>query len=411
MSVNVRTTINPSVVITVSDQEYADLLALKLIYSVEGGTPIVRPFFTPEQYADLSTRYRSVGDYVRLTQGGLAKWEKARLLASLGQAPARILCIGDSTTAGVYSDSYTTAIGSTNQGGPNSYPSRLAAELTAMGIPASVGMAIPGRPGNDDSRWTGQGAKIYGGAGIGAGYNASLQFAKAGDVGTLTPGVKADTYVIYYFGDAGTGTLSVQATGGAASSVNTARNPAAIATVTVKAGTASAANALTISWVSGTSFILGVEFFDSTAPNTIRVLPAGVGSSTSGNWNSNVNVFGPRGFIRAVAPDLGIISLGINDMNSGAFASDVMTNVRAIAGDVALSGSVLLASAFPHASPSSLDDVNSLYRASEFPYVDLAARYGYQMVARGLMTVDQTHPNALGYADAAVAIAYAVARR
>lgn len=57
MSVNVRLTIEPSKVVTVSDQEYADLLALKLIYSTVDGGPIAYPSFTAAQTAELGRLY------------------------------------------------------------------------------------------------------------------------------------------------------------------------------------------------------------------------------------------------------------------------------------------------------------------------------------------------------------------
>lgn len=53
MSVNIRTTINPGVVITVSDTEYVDLSRQGLVYSVEGGYPVDMPDFTDAQYAEL----------------------------------------------------------------------------------------------------------------------------------------------------------------------------------------------------------------------------------------------------------------------------------------------------------------------------------------------------------------------
>lgn len=55
---NIRTTFNPGTVITVSDTEYQDLLKQGLVFSVEGGAPIDRPDFTPDQYAELASYSR-----------------------------------------------------------------------------------------------------------------------------------------------------------------------------------------------------------------------------------------------------------------------------------------------------------------------------------------------------------------
>lgn len=359
---------------------------------------------TPEGAAVIGVLPRS--EAVRITAAKLPVWTKKRQLAALNQSPARVLCVGDSTTAGVYSDSYTTATGSTNQGGPNSYPSRLAAFLTARGVPAAVGMAIPGHPGNDDSRWGGPYA--YAGGNIGAGAAAAFTFTNSSQAATLTPGVKADTYIIYWYGDSGTGTFTAQVGNEAATSINTVKSTAGVYKTTIKsASAASAANVLSFYWSSGTSFMLAVEWFDSANPNIVRILPAGVGGSQANQWanQSATNQYGGRAFIKAVAPDLTVFSLGINDAAAGRSGTQVLTDVTTLANDAANSGDVMLMSGFPHPQATSLDAVNSAYFGSSFPYVDLAWRYGYNMVTWGLMTNDGTHPNALGYSDAASVLA------
>lgn len=53
---NVRLTIDPTKVITVSQTEYLDLFAQKLIFSLEGGAPIDYPDFSAPQYAELALR-------------------------------------------------------------------------------------------------------------------------------------------------------------------------------------------------------------------------------------------------------------------------------------------------------------------------------------------------------------------
>jgi lysophospholipase L1-like esterase len=152
--------------------------------------------------------------------------------------------------------------------------------------------------------------------------------------------------------------------------------------------------------------VVAVEFFDSTNPNIVRVLPAGVGGSQANQWANApaATQFGGQAFISAVAPDLTVISLGINDDAAGRTASQILGDVNTLAARAKVSGDVLLMSAFPHPSATSLDAVNAAYLASTYPYVDLAFRYGYTMLSAGLMTTDQTHPNALGYGDAALTL-------
>lgn len=54
MSANITTVFQPTVTITVSDQELASLLAQNLVLTVNGGPPIVRPVLPPELQAELN---------------------------------------------------------------------------------------------------------------------------------------------------------------------------------------------------------------------------------------------------------------------------------------------------------------------------------------------------------------------
>jgi len=79
---NVRITLNPDAIITISNAEYIDLLRQGLIYSVEGGVPIDYPDFSPAQYAELgdpaspagqalsATIANSPGAPAKMVQGG-----------------------------------------------------------------------------------------------------------------------------------------------------------------------------------------------------------------------------------------------------------------------------------------------------------------------------------------------------
>ncbi|WP_161594084.1 SGNH/GDSL hydrolase family protein [Microbacterium sp. RG1] len=363
-----------------------------------------------EDLADVSTQTIvedspvAVGRNAKFTT--LPAWWRALQRSLLNNGPARILCVGDSTTAGVYSDSFTTAPGTTNQGGPNSYPARLAARLTALGIPALYAMSVPGHAGNDDSRWN-RGPFGYVSAGVGAGGNAGLELSGAGSC-TYTPDVAANQFFVYFFGDTGTGTITAQATGGSAVAINTQRATPGIYRQLVTAGSVSAGNVLTITRTAGTSFVAGVEIADSTRPNIVRVLNAGVGGSQADHWANKAgnNTFGGRAFITAVQADLTLISLGINDIENGRTVAQIITDTDAlIATARAAGGDAAVVSAFPHSAPSQVDALNAYHRTRTVPLIDLAHRYGNRMTEFGFMTTDGTHPNALGYADAAMLIA------
>lgn len=337
----------------------------------------------------------------------LANFRRKLALSRLNQSPCRILCLGDSTTAGVFSDSYTTATGSTNQGGPNSYPAQLATRLTGLGIASLYGLAIPGHSGNLDSRWS-VGSWVY--QALGAGNNSALSTSGTGSI-TVTPGVKADTYRVYFAANSGTGAMTAQATGGSLSSSFGSNATAGTYYVTVTASAASAANVLTINWVSGTVFVTGVEWFDSTNPNRVSVFNGGCGSSKATQWASDLTHYAKAiTWTKAIAPDLTILSLGLNDQADGVTTKAqylaAMANIIATA---QISGDVLLMSAIPHPTATALEDWNESLRIGDgvplLPYVDLQERYGRSMQSQGFLTTDGTHPNALGYGDIASAIA------
>jgi hypothetical protein len=120
---------------------------------------------------------------------------------------AKVLCVGDSTTAGY---------GSSNTGTPQftSFPARLAYLLNSYVAPAAMGLGVPPTTSVavNDGRWSaGTGWASYA---IGAGENASYLHTGPGTAAlTYTPGgaLATDTY------DAtspGNGTLTATATGG-----------------------------------------------------------------------------------------------------------------------------------------------------------------------------------------------------
>lgn len=338
----------------------------------------------------------------------LPRWRKAAALGRMGQKRPRILCIGDSLTSGVFSDVYGSATGSTNQGGPNSYPAQLARLLDKSGMPAYYGLAIPGHGANPDPRWTIGAGWVF--QALGAGNKACLSTSTANAVLTLTPGIKADRYRVYFAANSGTGQMKAQATGGAESAPFGQNATGGTYFIEVSAAAASAANVVTITGISGTVFVTGIEWWDSTDPYRVTVMNGGVGTSKATDWASDLTHYARAiTWIKAVAPDLAIIELGINDMAAGDTVANVTAAVTKIITAAEITADVILVAATPHPEPTSLDALNEAYRTAtgvpKRPYVDLFQRYGHRSSTEGFMTVDKTHFNAVGYGDKAAAIA------
>lgn len=82
---NVRLTIDPTKVVFVTETEYRDLLAQKLIFSLEGGDPVDYPDFSPSQYAELVDFIATRGPD-QLAIGVVAGWLKAPMIVGRGHS-------------------------------------------------------------------------------------------------------------------------------------------------------------------------------------------------------------------------------------------------------------------------------------------------------------------------------------
>ena len=88
---------------------------------------------------------------------------------------------------------------------------------------------------------------------------------------SFTPTVNTDSFIVWYAISPSAGTLSVDADGGTATSVNTnGANNVGSTTITTTLG----ANTYNVNWVSGTVFVLAVEAFNS-AVTDIAIMNAG----------------------------------------------------------------------------------------------------------------------------------------
>jgi hypothetical protein len=318
-----------------------------------------------------------------------------------GDGDCKLLPIGDSTTLG-HGDS-TTGTSVTAK----SYPADLVAMLNARGIPAALGLARA-RPtvisGVSDNRWAPDvtwalfGTGGFGFAGLGVMSNGGV----GGAAIVFTPGgsVPYDSFTVWYMPSVGT--LTAQATGGTLVSVNAAL-PTGISSFTAVAGSAGTGNSVTISG-TGTLLIVGVEPFHSTI-RRVRVGTIGIGGSNTIEWSNSANAFSSLQAIQAYAPDLSIISLGINDAGI-VLPANFSTNMAAIATATKLSGDTILMSMPPSGSVTTELPYQPVFRAlaesTASPLVDVFARWGgiYQTA----LMFDNLHPNNYGYRDMAAAV-------
>lgn len=330
-------------------------------------------------------------------------------LASMvaGTRDVKILCVGDSTTTGKGS---SNAAISQRTG----YPFRLAYLLGRQHAPSTVGLVVPQIESNtqqaNDTRVT-----------LGVGWSRAVGFA----FGAVwrTPGnssavltvaeddVQANAWDIYYLADTSTsalGTIVASATGGSAVTVATGgQATAGVKKMTVTAPTASNSNVLTIRnsdvLASHQIYIVGVEAYRTTGAKSIRVSNVGISGAGADTWvavTGNAAWTGPEA-IKAYAPDLTIIDLGINDASAGrttaAFMADMATLIAAaksVGSDVVIKTMVPSLRTF-HATEAAY--VTAL-KALALPTVNLFEYFGDPQNPQdaGFM-FDDLHPNDAGY--------------
>ena len=379
-------------------------------------------------YASVANGILPAANAYGITAGNLQHWRKAKANARAGVASGKLLVVGDSTSYGYPN--------STAQG--HSWPGRLATMLNSFHVPALASVANlsaknGGPDGKPDSRvvlgtawsWTPS-------TGLGQGDRGGV-VGTVGSTGDLTfaPGYNFDTIVLYYIEFSNKGTVTVNINGGASLATIDASVGTGIGVTSVSA--TRGVNTIHVTPPTGagkTDFnLLAIEAYDSTVP-AVRVINLGVDGSTAANnggvfWADDTAAYSAAYTINAVAPDLTVIMLGIND--SG-YATGVAAYTAAINKLVAYAqnfGDVLLCSFVP-SNPS----VNANYSTESQYVAALASIAGAPSASPSLAYVDiwnhfgashteldnlgyyadaGVHPNDQGYADIADCIYTALA--
>jgi hypothetical protein len=335
--------------------------------------------------------------------GLLPKFRLAVAKVRNGASDAKILAIGDSTVMGFGSTLGTTLpwVGA--------WPTRLSSLINAR-IPSAVGFAIPvSTLGGTDNRWTFGADWTLSTFGVGLGWGGMAAIQATSPAGNLvfTPGGTAstDSYAIYYVTSGGNGTITATATGGSATPINT-NSAGGIAVTVVTAAAAATGNSVTFSAV-GNVYVLGVEPFLSTT-RKIRLGNAAVYGTQTGIW-TGIAFYGPIPAIKAYAPDLTLICLGINDAGSSVSPATFQANMSALIQAAQVSGDVILVTMPPSQfAPNATFEAayQAIYRALSatynVPIVDIYGRFAATWQA-ALMS-DSLHPNDYGYWDIASAV-------
>lgn len=353
-----------------------------------------------------------------MTPANFPNWRRIVVNARAGSASGKLLLIGDSLTEG---GGVTPSIAT------ESVPTLLA-NLLANDVPAQATLSIPGIAGTD-SRWN----TTAGGAP--AGWSQHIQtsgFAGnnwQGIVGadplTYAPGVMCDTIDVWYpiLQGIGAGTVNMSVDGGAPVAVN--QNGFDAITKATFNVARSADHVVSIDTITiGTARVLAIDCYDSTVPS-VHVGNGGVGGSQTLWWSNDLVGYDSISTIKAYAPDVAAIGLGVNDSNgSGISVAQFVSQYSSIIEAAKASGDVLLWTE----CPSQLNKGFSLtaqaaYRQATYGMAqtfgcglaDVFARYGSWIEANSLGFMADlahqgfVHPSLLGNWDIASALKSALA--
>lgn len=350
------------------------------------------------------------------------KWRKALVDVRNGTADAKLLCVGDSTTAGIRSS--TSATVPQNK----SYPAQLAALMNAYLVPTTRGLAIPKSSSTAqvaDTRWSATGTFALGpfgsGSQVGWGNKSTYWYSTSSTaVLTFADGVNANTYDVYYV-DAGGAAFTIQATGGSSVPV-TVGGTLLPKKATCVAGSAGTSNTVTITSGTGGNgrvFIIAVEPSLSTTKQA-RVGNVGASGADTVGWvsypfNVTSNTYGSLDCIKAYAPHLTIIDLGINDALVGTSQSTYAANLALITAAAQVSGDVIFKTMLPSSpaeTPTSRIPMETAYvngiKNLGLPVIDVFNRIGSYTTysAAGFMFggTDYVHGNDYSYGDEAAMV-------
>ncbi|OYW82456.1 MAG: hypothetical protein B7Z26_03185 [Asticcacaulis sp. 32-58-5] len=353
-------------------------------------------------------------------------WRAARAAVLAGERNARILCIGDSTTAG--HGAYAAGMGDNNKAG--AWPTQLVGLINARGGVAS-GSSVIGNNNATDSRlydtritfpalqgWAFSTAAGVSGSTLG-GYHTTASGYNPPSKYNFAPLNACDTFEVYNpkaGGNARAWILSVNDGADLAtiSNMQTPSPPGAFEKYTLT--TALGANVLNIrAQNTETTYLAGIIAYNS-AIKEISVLNAGWSGAKAADLNNGSGyAYGPVNAIGIYDPDLVIINIGINDANQASptatatftgHVQAVISAAQAAGADVVLMAPTPIGSSYAANLNTLSAAIVALGVTNGVPVIDLRTRFTDYATANAVGWMrDTLHPNLSGYAQIAAAVA------
>lgn len=243
----------------------------------------------------------------------------------------------------------------------------------------------------------------------------AFEATASGNTLTYKPNASTNAFRIFYSTFPGIGSYTATVTGGSPVTINgnAAQSMTSILATTT---TPSASNTLTlVNSASSTVFMECVEAYNNTV-NNVDIINAGYWGSESTSLTPSGSPWGPIPAVSVIAPVLTIVEQGINDWDGSVPVATTIANIQAfIAAAQAAGSDVLLVTGTPNATNTALQAqqiaaMNQLAQTDKIPIVDINSRWVSYAASSPLgMYIDTIHPNSVGYADQARAIANVLA--
>lgn len=362
---------------------------------------------TVSQLADVQAAL-GLGIY-NLKPSNMKKWMAARARVETGAGRAKIACVGDSTTAGIGAGTSGTSGTSARQ---RSYPTYLAAALNARN--SRLNATNTSRFGTNGISDTAYDSRLS----VGAGWSQNVA-APAGrfwnnsstaNAWAFTPGAAVDTAVAYYAANGGLGSLTVDIGGSVLSTINTATS-AALGNTSVALG-AAASSTINVKRSAGNCFFLGIDAYNSAVPDT-AIWNFGASGAKASDIASNAVAYDPLPGLVAMAPDLVILNIGINDWDTDSDQAVFATSMAALITAYKAVADVIVMVPIPSTVGSASIATQAVYAglikaaayAADVPLISMTERWGSAALAPTGFMFDGLHATNLGYSDEADLVA------
>ena len=271
-----------------------------------------------------------------------------------GAARGRILCIGDSTTAGAGSGTSTTGCAGAFA---KSWPSQLATSLTAKGIRASNKSFAGDQAITPQVTYPQYDHRCAPAPGVGWTFNTlnslggNAAYFQGGGAGVFSLTETCTNFTVFYARGFSSGTCTVSVDGGASLGTISAIGGNDVTSTSFVAGPLGSHVIQINASNNGNFVVVAIVCWDAT--NTgIDIVQAGAFGVSSSFFAAAANPWNALNAIGYIAPDLTVIQLGINDITGSVSASAYARNLTTIAAVAKVSGDVLILDMLPTSAQS-----------------------------------------------------------